>query len=343
MLYREQGRYDEASKQLDVPISRAFLADESVHVVNTRHQLAVLLQQQGQYREAEALQFQILKARRKLLAENHPHTLGTIRGLIALYAAWDKPQEARRWFDVLMEAYAQESAASQRSPAAPWSVRHDPATDTYVTTVPPSAPWTIERELDFSIHEPTSEMWHVCDDLHFACKTLQGDGSIAAKIERIDPCHYATQAGLLIRGTNAPGAPYASAVVTPLGDVIFQCRTVELGAARSTYAVGRFEPPRWLRLTRTGNLFSAEHSGDGAVWEPIGGGDPNQPASMEIPFGRAAYVGFTVASCDPSGDAEVRISHITTTGAVSPSGPFGASDNIPSQSPAAPNQDPGRD
>jgi hypothetical protein len=68
----------------------------------------------------------------------------------------------------------------------------------------PVPPWTVEKELDFSLHEPSSEMWHVCDDLLLAFKTLRGDGSITVRIESIAPPHYATEAVLMIRSTLAP-------------------------------------------------------------------------------------------------------------------------------------------
>ena len=198
--------------------------------------------------------------------ENHWHTLGTVKDLIALHAAWGKPQEAREWFGVLHDAYAQQSATSGYDPAPTGILGYDPAIDTYTLTAPPSPPWTIERELNFSLPEPSSEIWHVCDDLHFACRTLHGDGSITAKIENINPSHYSIQAGMMIRSTLDPTSPQASVVVTPLGEIVFQYRTVELGATNSMYnsesgaALGS-----WIRLTRTGNRFIPEHSSDGTV------------------------------------------------------------------------------
>jgi hypothetical protein len=163
-------------------------------------------------------------------------------------------------------------------------------------------------------------MWHVCDDLHFACKTLHGDGSITAKIDSIDPSHYSIQAGVMIRNTLDPASPQASVVVTPLGDVAFQYRTVELGAAKSIY---RSTVPNsldgWVRLTRKGNRFTAEHSLDGANWRKVSGDEtPNEASSLEIPMNQTVYLGLVLTSYDPSGNTQARISHVTTTGNTSP-------------------------
>jgi hypothetical protein len=262
------------------------------------------------------------------LVENHPHTLGTIRGLIALYTAWGKPQDARKWFDELKTAYAHQSAAHPYTRSR-GTIHYDPATGAYTLTAPPCPPWIVEKELDFSYFEPSSEMWHVCDDLHFSYKTLLGDGSITAKIESIDPVHYGTQAGVMIRNTLDPTSPHASVVVTPLGDVTFQYRVIELGATHSTQnAINSVELPHWVRLTREGNRFAAQHSHDGIEWEHIVHDDPNILSSVEITMNETIYIGLAVTSHNYSCTAEARLSNVDIIGSVTPDGPFTMSDDI---------------
>jgi tetratricopeptide (TPR) repeat protein len=328
MLYREQGRYDEADKQLEGPAAFVAVADKSVHVANAVDQLATLRQQQGRYAEAEALHLRVLSARRNLLVEDHPHILGTIRGLIALYTAWGKPQQAQQWFNELRTAYARRSAAAGDSPATIGTIHYDPVVGIYTLAAPPSPSWTIEKEPDFSYPEPSSEMWHVSDDLHFTYETLHGDGSITAKVENIAPAHYGTQVSVMIREGLDPTSPHASMVITPLGDIVFQYRTVELGAAQSRYATSRAELPHWIRLTRLGNLFTAQHSSDGVNWEDFQGSNLNQPNSIEIPMDETAYIGLALTSCDQSPMAETRISNVTVLGSVRPSGPFDTFESV---------------
>jgi tetratricopeptide (TPR) repeat protein len=336
MLYREQGRYDEADKQLEIPAGFVDVADQSVHVANAVDQLAALRQQQGRYAEAENLHLRVLSARRNLLVEDHPHILGTIRGLIALYTAWGKPQQAQQWFNELKMAYARRSAAAGGSPATMGTIHYNPVGGVYTLAAPPSPPWTIEKELDFSYPEPSSEMWHISDDLHFTYKTLRGDGSITAKVETTAPVTYGTQAGLMIRRTLDSTSLQASVVVTPWGDVALQYRTVELGAAHTTYgSTHGLELPHWLRLSRTGNLFTASHSADGVSWEPIQDNNLNGPKPLEIAMNEAVHIGLAITSSDPSRSAEACISHVTTTGDVDPSGSFTQSQDIHLQLPPA--------
>jgi len=177
-------------------------------------------------------------------------------------------------------------------------------------------------------------MWHVCDDLHFTYKTLQGDGSITAKIERIDPAHYGIQAGLMIRNTLDSTSSQASLVMTPLGDVAFEYRTVPLTAIRTGHVRAPVRLPHWIRLTRTGDLFTADHSGDGVTWESIDSSDPNQTTSASIPSSRALYIGLALASQAPSRIAEAHISNVTLAGPINPDGPFTTSHDVALQLPS---------
>jgi tetratricopeptide (TPR) repeat protein len=330
MVYRELGRHDEAEEQLRsaVDFAREYLTAESVMAAGALHELAILYQRQGRHAEAERLHSEVLDIQRCLLVKDHWHTLGTIRDLIALYAAWDRPLEARKWFNVLRTAYAEKAAASPDDPTMPGDIRYDRATDTYGLTAPASPRWAIEKEINFSLPEPSSEMWGVCDEMHFAYKTLHGDGSLTVKVESIDTNHYSIRAGVMIRSTPEPTCPHAAVVLTPLGDVVFRYRTVELGAARSTYAADRFQSPHWLRLSRRGDVFIAQHSRDGVKWEGMHGSNPTLSSRVEIPMGETVYLGLALTSQDPNRLAEAQISHITFSGTTAPDGPLTTSKDI---------------
>jgi len=330
MVYREQGRYDDAEEQLRsaVNFTREYLTDESVITSRVLHELAVLYHRQGKHAEAERLHLEVLDIQRLLLVENHWHTLCTIRNLIALYTASGKPQEARKWFDMLKSAYADQTDASKDSSSTPGVVRYDHVMDTYTLIAPSSSQRIIEKELNFSLPEPSSETWYICDDLYFTYKTLDGDGSITAKIESLTPPHYTTQAGLMIRSTLEATSPNASIIVTPLGDVVFQSRTVELGATRSWYASNQAKPPCWVRLTRKDNQFTAQHSSDGMNWHTMQDKSSNHVSFTEIPMNKTVHIGMAITSNNSSRSTEAKMSNITVTGNVSPNDPFTVSRDI---------------
>jgi len=171
-------------------------------------------------------------------------------------------------------------------------------------------------------------MWHVCDSLDFTYKKLSGDGSITAKIESINPTHYTTQVGLMIRSTLESTSPNASVVVTSLGDVVFRYRAIELGAVLSRYATIKAKLPCWLRLKRKGDRFTAGYSSNGTNWENVENETSGQDASIEIPMNETVHIGLAISSANPNHSEQARIMQLTVQGLVEPDGPFTKSDHI---------------
>ncbi|MFC1603824.1 tetratricopeptide repeat protein [Planctomycetota bacterium] len=330
MVYREQGQYDEAEELLRdaVEFAREYITDESINTARVLHELAVLYQKQGKHIEAERLHLEVLDIQRHLLVENHWHTLGTIRDLIALYTAWGKSQEAHKWFDVLKKVYADQSVAFQYKPAK-GTINYDSVTETYTLGTSQLVPWAIVKELNFSLPEPSSEMWHIHDELHFAHKTLNGDGSITARIESIDKANWQTKVGLMIRKTLEPTSENAAVLVTPIDGIVFQYRTKQFEATRIIYSdFDNVTLPCWIKLTRKGNQFTAQHSSDGVSWQTLRNENSETDSSIEVPMNEMVYVGLAITPQNSSHSTLAKMSNIKLTGNVSSDDPFRASDNI---------------
>jgi len=182
-----------------------------------------------------------------------------------------------------------------------------------------------------------ADIWDTIDDFHFACKSLHGDGSIAARIDSIENANEWAKTGVMIRSTSEPGSPNVMLLVTPSGRLSFQYRLTSAGPTYGLYTPpGHIELPHWVRLTRQGNHFTARQSSDGVTWEDVLEAS-SQPANIEIPMDGTVYIGLAVTSHDVTRTAETRISHVTTTGDVSPSGPFTLSQDINFQTLSIPN------
>jgi hypothetical protein len=134
----------------------------------------------------------------------------------------------------------------------------------------------------------------------------------------------------MIRNTLDPASQHGVVFLSPLGRVAFQWRDTEAGITRHLGSYDdRVTLPHWVRFIREGNRFTPQHSSDGMQWEAIPGlQDPNTPASVEIPMNETVYVGLAVTSHNTTRAAEARISSVTITGSVSPSGPFINSQDI---------------
>jgi serine/threonine protein kinase/Flp pilus assembly protein TadD len=98
VLRREQHRYDEAESLLRQSLEGRIKLDPNHRACfETMHELAVLYKEQGDYNKAEQLLLKAVEGRRIKLGDNHPHTLESIKKLIDLYEAWNKPEKVEEW------------------------------------------------------------------------------------------------------------------------------------------------------------------------------------------------------------------------------------------------------
>ena len=103
------------------------------------------------------------------------------------------------------------------------------------------------------------------------------NGSILVRVDSLLDSNAWAKAGVMIRESLQPGSKHAMVVVTPGNGISFQRRPATDGASESTDAAG-LATPYWIKLTRTGNLFTAQRSEDAVTWIDIASGTP-----VEIP------------------------------------------------------------
>jgi hypothetical protein len=163
-----------------------------------------------------------------------------------------------------------------------------------------------------------SDIWDVTgigtgfhDEFHFAYKTLNGPGTIIAKVQSIENTNNWAKAGVMIRETLDADSVHAMMVVTPAEGVSFQRRnlTGDTSAADTTSGI---TAPYWVKLERdvVGN-FVAYHSTNGSNWVMQGTPD-------NITMGKNVYIGLAVTSTDPALTCRAVFSNVTTTGTVGP-------------------------
>jgi ABC-type transport system involved in multi-copper enzyme maturation permease subunit len=129
----------------------------------------------------------------------------------------------------------------------------------------------------------------VSDSSYFVHQPLDGNGSITVRVTSLTglySTHGATapgpnptagmtpgvqpwsKAGIIIKTSTAQGSAYAAMMVTGSHGVRMQWNYVNdtPGLAGSVSAAS----PRWLRLTRSGDVITGYDSADGAHWTPVG-------------------------------------------------------------------------
>ncbi|MEO5915964.1 MAG: PA14 domain-containing protein [Luteolibacter sp.] len=126
------------------------------------------------------------------------------------------------------------------------------------------------------------------DQFNFAEQSVTGNAVAIARVTVVEATNTAAKAGLMFRDSTAAGSPFASVMVTPSSGVLFQSRATPGGTASSSKLTG-IGAPKWVKLTRMGNLFCAFFSADGVSWTQI-----NRPQTVAM--ASPALVGLAVTS-----------------------------------------------
>ena len=148
------------------------------------------------------------------------------------------------------------------------------------------------------------------DALHFAYQPMVGDGSITARVSSLQGPSY-PQVGVMIRETMDPASDYAFVYYYP-NESYFASRVAAGGSTtyqNGSLAVGNY--PYWVRLVRSGNVFTAYASADGVNWNQAGTG-------TTLTMGTNAYIGLasTNGTLETATFDNVSVSSSTAPGPV---------------------------
>jgi len=162
-----------------------------------------------------------------------------------------------------------------------------------------------------------TDIWNNADQFRYAYKTLNGDGSIIARVDSISNItNNWTKAGVMIRQSTAPGSAHSLTVITGNfwaagagNGASFQGRQVADGGSVNNDAATAVAPPYYVKVERVGNILTGFISADGAEWLQLGG---DREVVMEDPV----LIGLAVTSHDAANTVIAQLSEISTTGDV---------------------------
>jgi hypothetical protein len=121
----------------------------------------------------------------------------------------------------------------------------------------------------FNLLASGGDIWENADAFHFASRPLAGDASLVARLVSMQYTDPWSKAGLMFRENGLPGAKYVFLGATGQGGSVLQSRTATDGGTASIDGPDG-KPPHWLKLTRSGNVFSGYASADGTNWVAAG-------------------------------------------------------------------------
>ena len=115
-----------------------------------------------------------------------------------------------------------------------------------------------------------SSITSTSDSFHFNHAELSGDGEILARYEGTDGSFSNARTGLMLRDGTAANARHVGLTFQGISGSLAWTRRTTAGGSVASTAETLPPGPRWLRLTRSGNNFSAWHSVNGLDWIQVG-------------------------------------------------------------------------
>ena len=139
----------------------------------------------------------------------------------------------------------------------------------------------------FTVTGAGLDIWGTSDQFQYAYQPLAGDATVVVRVATVQNVAAWVKAGIMIRETLAANSAHASIFVSAAKGVAFQRR--DGTGINSVNTPGTLsQAPRWVKLTRSGDLFSAYESPDGVTWTLVG--------TDTIPMASTVYVGLAVTS-----------------------------------------------
>jgi regulation of enolase protein 1 (concanavalin A-like superfamily) len=157
------------------------------------------------------------------------------------------------------------------------------------------------------------DIWDNADDFRLAYKTLSGNGSVVVKVESLVNTNVWAKAGVMIRQSLAPESKFAYAIVSYGSGVSMGWRPSDAGACDSVTVAG-VAAPQWVKLTRAGDVFTAQYSADGKTWTDL---KSATVGSTTVAMTGPVYVGLCVTSHNSAAITTAVMSGVQVNGSVS--------------------------
>jgi regulation of enolase protein 1 (concanavalin A-like superfamily) len=166
----------------------------------------------------------------------------------------------------------------------------------------------------FTVGASGHDIWDNADDFRFVYKSLSGNGSVTVKVDSLVNTNAWAKAGVMIRESLDAGSPMAYMIQSFSSGASFGWR-LTTGATCGSQTQASIVAPQWVKLTRTGNAFTAQYSADGKAWTDIKNAT-GQVVSTTINMAANVYIGLCVTSHDAALTTTAQFSGAATTGTV---------------------------
>jgi regulation of enolase protein 1 (concanavalin A-like superfamily) len=122
----------------------------------------------------------------------------------------------------------------------------------------------------FNLLGSGGDIWGYADACHFVYRTLNGDGTILAKVDSMQYTDPWSKVGVMIREGSAADAKDVFIGFSGQGGSTMQWRPVSGDRTSGSVDGPPAKLPYWVKLIRAGNVFTGYVSADGLDWHMVG-------------------------------------------------------------------------
>jgi len=122
----------------------------------------------------------------------------------------------------------------------------------------------------WSLQGAGADISSTVDAFHYVWQALPSDGAVSAEVTSQQATNSYAKAGVMLRASTDPSAPYYAALITPQYGIRVQYRAVP-GGTMANAATPAGATPVYLRVGRVGSTFTAYTSADGVTWTAVTG------------------------------------------------------------------------
>ncbi len=135
-----------------------------------------------------------------------------------------------------------------------------------------------------------ADIFSTSDQFNFAYTNFTGDGQIVARVVSMQNTNTRAKAGVMFRDSLAANSRFVDIVLAPDKTSNIQVRSTT-GGNTGGQSVSNTAAPYWVKLVRSGNLFTAYNSPDGVTWTQVG-------TTATVALNSSLLVGLAVTSHD---------------------------------------------
>ncbi len=154
----------------------------------------------------------------------------------------------------------------------------------------------------FTVSGAGADIQGSADAFRFVYLPVTGNGTIIARVVSVQNIDPWSKAGVMIRQSLDAGAANAFVAVTPGNGVTWQYRSSAGGGTSWNQTTG-LSAPYWVKLVRSGTLFTGYRSPDGVTWTPQG--------TNTFTMTSTVYVGLALTSHNSSSLCTATFDNVT--------------------------------